>query len=58
MFDLLSTDAPRSRARRGRLATAHGVIKTETPAFMPVGTQGTVKSVSPQGPVNASRFRA
>ena len=46
MFELLSTDAPRSRARRGRLTTAHGVI--ESPAFMPVGTQGTVKSVSPQ----------
>ncbi len=46
MFELLSIDAPRSKARRGRLATAHGVI--ETPTFMPVGTQGTVKSVSPQ----------
>ena len=46
MFELLSTDAPRSKARRGRLTTAHGVI--ESPAFMPVGTQGTVKSVSPQ----------
>ena len=45
MFELLSTDAPRSKARRGRLTTAHGVI--ESPAFMPVGTQGTVKSVSP-----------
>ena len=46
MFELLSTDAPHTRARRGRLTTAHGVI--ESPAFMPVGTQGTVKSVSPQ----------
>ena len=46
MFELLSTDAPRSKGRRGRLVTAHGVI--ETPTFMPVGTQGTVKSVSPQ----------
>ncbi len=45
MFQLLSTDAPRTRARRGRLTTAHGVI--ETPTFMPVGTQGTVKAVSP-----------
>jgi len=44
MFTLLQTD-PASRARRGRLTTAHGVI--ETPTFMPVGTQGTVKSVSP-----------
>ncbi len=45
MFELLSTDQPRNLARRGRLTTAHGVI--ETPAFMPVGTQGTVKAVSP-----------
>ena len=45
MFQLLGTDAPRTRARRGRLTTAHGVI--ETPTFMPVGTQGTVKAVSP-----------
>jgi queuine tRNA-ribosyltransferase len=35
-----------SRARLGRLVTAHGVI--ETPAFMPVGTQGTVKAVLPR----------
>jgi queuine tRNA-ribosyltransferase len=44
MFELLSTD-PGSKARRGLLTTAHGVI--ETPAFMPVGTQGSVKGVSP-----------
>jgi queuine tRNA-ribosyltransferase len=44
MFELLATD-PASKARRGRLTTAHGVI--ETPAFMPVGTQGSVKAVSP-----------
>ena len=43
-FSLLATD-PASKARRGRLALAHGVV--ETPVFMPVGTQGTVKSVSP-----------
>jgi queuine tRNA-ribosyltransferase len=41
-FALLATDGP---ARRGRLTTPHGVV--ETPAFMPVGTQGTVKSLSP-----------
>jgi queuine tRNA-ribosyltransferase len=35
-----------SQARLGRLVTAHGVI--ETPAFMPVGTQGTVKAVLPR----------
>ncbi len=45
MFELLAVD-PSSRARRGRLTTAHGVI--ETPAFMPVGTQGSVKAVSPR----------
>src|SRR5207249_3881475 len=45
MFDLLTTD-PRSKARRGRLTTAHGVI--ETPAFIPVGTQASVKAVSPR----------
>jgi queuine tRNA-ribosyltransferase len=44
MFELLLTD-PLSRARRGRLTTAHGPI--ETPVFMPVGTQGSVKGVSP-----------
>jgi queuine tRNA-ribosyltransferase len=45
MFELLAED-PGSKARRGRLTTAHGVI--ETPAFMPVGTQGSVKTVSPR----------
>jgi queuine tRNA-ribosyltransferase len=44
MFQVLSTD-PASKARRGRLTTARGSI--ETPVFMPVGTQGTVKSVAP-----------
>ena len=39
-FHLHRTDA---RARRVQLTTAHGVI--ETPAFMPVGTRGTVKAV-------------
>ncbi len=42
-FELLGTDG---RARRGRLHTAHGVI--ETPAFMPVGTYGVVKAVTPE----------
>ena len=45
MFDLLTTD-PRSKARRGRVTTAHGAI--ETPAFIPVGTQASVKAVSPR----------
>ena len=44
MFELLHRDSG-SRARCGRLTTAHGVL--ETPVFMPVGTQGSVKSVSP-----------
>lgn len=43
-FQLLSTDTS-TAARRGRLRTRHGVI--ETPIFMPVGTQGTVKAVTP-----------
>ena len=44
-FELLGKDR-HSKARHGLLATARGVI--ETPAFMPVGTQGSVKAVSPQ----------
>jgi queuine tRNA-ribosyltransferase len=44
-FELLAQDR-QSKARRGRLTTAHGVI--ETPAFMPIGTQGSVKAVSPR----------
>ena len=43
MFELLSKD-PSSKARRGRLTTGHGVV--ETPAYMPVGTQGSVKAIS------------
>jgi queuine tRNA-ribosyltransferase len=42
MFDLLATDGA---ARRGRLATAHGTV--ETPVFMPCGTYGTVKAMTP-----------
>jgi queuine tRNA-ribosyltransferase len=34
-------------ARRGRLTTAHGVV--ETPCFMPIGTAGTVKAMTPAG---------
>jgi len=45
MFELLRQDRE-SKARRGRLTTRHGVI--ETPAFMPVGTHGTVKAVTPR----------
>jgi len=43
-FRILHRD-PRARARRGELATPHGTVPT--PAFMPVGTQGTVKGVTP-----------
>ncbi len=43
-FQLLRADA-NSGARRGRLSTLHGAV--ETPAFLPVGTQGTVKALTP-----------
>ena len=43
-FEVLERD-PRTRARRGRLHLAHGVV--ETPVFMPVGTQATVKGMTP-----------
>jgi queuine tRNA-ribosyltransferase len=42
-FEILSTGG---LARRGRLTTPHGVV--ETPAFMPVGTLGAVKGITPQ----------
>ena len=41
-FEVTRTDGA---ARRGRLALAHGEV--DTPAFMPVGTYGTVKAMSP-----------
>jgi queuine tRNA-ribosyltransferase len=44
-FELLAQDRE-SGARHGLLTTAHGAI--ETPTFMPVGTQGSVKAVSPR----------
>jgi queuine tRNA-ribosyltransferase len=43
MFEVRATDKS-TKARSGRLTTGHGVI--ETPSFMPVGTQGSVKAVS------------
>jgi queuine tRNA-ribosyltransferase len=43
-FELLSEDTT-THARRGRFTTPHGIV--ETPAFMPVGTLGTVKGVDP-----------
>lgn len=42
-FDLLHSDGA---ARRGRMHLPHGVV--ETPAFMPVGTYGTVKAMTPE----------
>ena len=45
MFELFKTD-PSSRARLGRVTTTRGVI--DTPAFMPVGTQGSVKALDPR----------
>src|SRR6266480_6736494 len=45
MFELLKVD-PNSKARLGRLTTAHGVV--DTPVFMPVGTQGSVKALDPR----------
>ena len=42
-FSLLQTDGP---ARRGRLSFSRGTV--ETPAFMPVGTYGTVKAMTPE----------
>lgn len=38
-------ECSKSRARLGRLQTTHGVV--ETPVFMPVGTQATVKTMTP-----------
>jgi len=43
-FDVLASD-PDSHARAGEFVTSHG--KVETPVFMPVGTHGAVKAVTP-----------
>ncbi len=45
MYELIHTDK-NTGARVGRLKTAHGII--ETPAFMPVATKGTVKTLAPE----------
>src|SRR5271170_5446383 len=45
MFELLLKDSS-SRARLGRLTTTRGVI--DTPVFMPVGTQASVKALDPR----------
>jgi queuine tRNA-ribosyltransferase len=44
-FEILQKDVS-SRARLGRIETNHGSVST--PAFLPVGTQGTVKSLTPE----------
>jgi len=43
---IIEAQCPHSRARAGTVLTPHGAIPT--PIFMPVGTQATVKSVSPE----------
>jgi queuine tRNA-ribosyltransferase len=45
MFELLKTDAL-TKARLGKLTTARGVV--DTPVFMPVGTQASVKALDPR----------
>jgi queuine tRNA-ribosyltransferase len=44
-FELIA-HSTESRARAGMIRTEHGVV--ETPVFMPVGTRGSVKSLSPE----------
>ncbi len=44
-FEILKKEGS-SKARLGRIVTRHGAITT--PAFLPVGTQGTVKSLTPE----------
>jgi len=45
MFELLKTDTT-TQARLGKLTTAHGVV--DTPVYMPVGTQASVKALDPR----------
>ncbi len=45
MFELLQTD-PATKARLGKLTTTHGVV--DTPVFMSVGTQASVKAIDPR----------
>src|SRR6185295_11292254 len=45
MFELLKTDS-HTKARLGKLTTTHGVV--DTPVYMPVGTQGSVKAIDPR----------
>jgi queuine tRNA-ribosyltransferase len=45
MFELLKTDTT-TKARLGKLTTTHGVV--DTPVYMPVGTQASVKALDPR----------
>ena len=45
MFELLKTEAS-TKARLGKLTTTHGVV--DTPVFMSVGTQASVKALDPR----------
>ncbi len=45
LFERLRNDEA-TRARLGKVVTSHGTF--QTPAFMPVGTLGTVKSLTPE----------
>src|SRR5580692_13133069 len=45
MFELLQTDS-QTKARLGKLTTTHGVV--DTPVFMSVGTQASVKALDPR----------
>jgi queuine tRNA-ribosyltransferase len=45
MFELLVTDS-QTKARLGKLSTPHGIV--DTPVFMPVGTQASVKALDPR----------
>jgi queuine tRNA-ribosyltransferase len=45
MFELIKTDTA-TKARLGKLTTAHGVV--DTPVYMPVGTQASVKAMDPR----------
>jgi queuine tRNA-ribosyltransferase len=42
----ITKQSKRSKARIGKIHTAHGIINT--PAFLPIGTQGAVKAMSPR----------
>jgi len=52
IYQLHKTDS-RTKARRGTLSTPHGTL--ETPVFMPVGTQATVKAMKPETVIELGR---